>query len=381
MNQISVLSIGYTRSILNKKNTDDTLQRMLYYAGHIKKYVVVIHSYRKHKLQKENITENFLAIPTNGFSPIDSAMRMIWLGYKALKAEKFNLIQAQDPLLTGIVAIILGYIFKTPTNILIYGPNVYDLHWRSSSLLNALIAPIGMYVLRNASSIQVDGQMTARSLENNGFSVKNIHVKPMIPSNISAFLSINRDRIENKASNTVKLLFVGRLEKQKNLIMLTEVIKRLAEHKYNFQIDIVGEGSQKNLFERNLYKDGVLSYVHFLGYIDHKNIHKVFAEADIFLMTSLYEGYPRVLMESAATGLPIVTTAISGSDEAVINEKTGYIVPINDVETFFNKLKILLEEPALRAKMGCAAKEHMSNLSNPTISLDNQISIWKNYVL
>jgi glycosyltransferase involved in cell wall biosynthesis len=381
MNQISILSIGYTRSILNKKNTDDTLQRMLYYAEHIKKYVVVIHSYRKHKLQKENITENFSAIPTNGFSPIDSTIRMIWLGYKALKAEKFNLIQAQDPFLTGVAAIILGYLFKIPTNILIYGPNVYDLHWRSSSLLNTLIAPIGVFVLKNASSIQVDGQMTARSLENKGFSMKNIHIKPMIPSNIDAFLRVNQDKIENTSSSTVKLLFVGRLEKQKNLTMLTEVIKLLARHKYNVQINIVGEGSQKNLFVRNLYEDGILSYVHFLGYIAHENIYEVFAEADIFLMTSLYEGYPRVLMESAATGLPIVTTAISGSDEAVVNEKTGYIVPVNDVETFFNKLKILIEEPELRAKMGCAAKEHMSNLSNPTIFLDKQISIWKSYVL
>ena len=382
MNQISVLSLGYTRSILNKKSTDDSLKRMLYYSQQIEKYVVIVHSYHKHKLKRENITENFIAIPTNAFLQIDSLIRMVWLGFKILKTERMSLIQAQDPILTGVAAIFLGYMFKIPTIVLIYGPNVYDLHWRNSSFFNTLIAPIGMWVLKNASSIQVDGQMTSRSLENQGFVAKNIHVKPMIPNNMEDFLRVNRNKIvniENPDNTTVKLLFVGRLEKQKNLTMLTKVIKLLVEHKYSIQVNIVGEGSQKDWFARDLNKHEILNYVYFLGYIPHEKMYEIFAEADIFIMTSLYEGYPRVLMEAAASGLPIVTTAVSGSDEAVVNEETGYIVPVNDVQTFFNKLKTLIEKPTLRTNMGCAARDHISDFLKPSFSLDKQIDIWNNY--
>ena len=92
----------------------------------------------------------------------------------------------------------------------------------------------------------------------------------------------------------------------------------------------------------------------------------MFADSDVFVLTSDFEGYPRVLMEAAASALPTVTTAISGSDESIRDGESGFIVPIGALAEIAAKIRLLIEDPELRARQGAVARAHARSQLDPS---------------
>ena len=104
------------------------------------------------------------------------------------------------------------------------------------------------------------------------------------------------------------------------------------------------------------------------------------ASCDFFVLASVYEGFARVLMEAAKSAMPIVTTDVSGSDDAVIHGKTGYIVPIGDAAAFSEALIDLMEHPDRAAEMGRQSRRHMQQLVARYGDPKMQVRIWEGIV-
>lgn len=364
--ELSVLSLGSTRGLWEGAQDED-VRRMMRYAEHLERYVILTNSYKRHRLARLELAPHVEAIPTNAFTPLDSLARMLWLGWKALRARRFSLIQAQDPYFTGLAAVVLGRLFRKPVNICVYGPNVFDPHWLASDWRHRVLAPIGRRVLRAAQAIQVDGQMTARSLVAAGLPAERVHLKPMVPANLEEFLAVSRE-----ANAVPRLLFVGRLCAQKNLPLMFEALRQV---RVPFELVVVGDGPDAAAL-RSVAPAGAT----FRGAVPRERIAAEFAAADVFVLSSDYEGYPRVLMEAAAAGLPVVTTAVSGSDEAVKDGVTGFIVPVGDAPALAEKVSILLAQPRLRAAMGAAGRRRMREALDPAANTPAQLAIWKRLV-
>ena len=374
MKGVSVLSFGSTRSLWEGKGAED-YQRMMSYAEHLDDYFVVTSSYRQHRLKPISLTPHFQAIPANAFCFADCFFRMLHIGRSILRNRKVSLIQAQDPFFTGAVAVILGKMFRVPVNICVFGPNPHDENWMASHWSHRLYAPLGRWVFRNCHSIQVDGQMTARSFIEAGYPAERVALKPNIPSCLDQFLAMERKA--PSSTNEVRLLYVGRLAAQKNLPLLIEVAQKLKDRCATpFRLIIVGDGPEAATLRAAIKRNGLESCVELRGAVKREEIGCVFSEADLFVLTSDYEGYPRVLMEAGAAGLPVVTTAVSGSDEAVVDGKTGYIVPVRDAEALVQKLSGLLASPERRRKMGAAAREHIRNNLDSRTNAPRQAAIW-----
>jgi glycosyltransferase involved in cell wall biosynthesis len=374
MRGLSVLSFGFTRGLWDGKGAED-YERMMQYARHLDDYVVVTNSYKKHRLESRQLAPGFDAIPTNAYNPLDSFLRMLGIGRAVLRARRIDIIQAQDPFFCGLAAILLGRLFRLPVNVCVYGPNVYDPHWQSSHWIHRVLGPIGRWVLKRCSCIQVDGWMTARSLVAAGCSADRVEVKPMVPANIDEFLTIPRGAPHD---GPLRLLFVGRLCPQKNLPLLLEVVQSLRTRSaVPFELVLVGEGPDESALRAIVERDGLTDCVHFRGSVARAEIAAEFARADIFVLSSDYEGYPRVLMEAAAAALPIVTTAVSGSDEAVADGESGYIVPIRSAEALVEKLALLLGDDTARVKLGARARERMREKLDPATNTPGQVAIWK----
>jgi glycosyltransferase involved in cell wall biosynthesis len=378
MSGLSVLSIGFTRSLWEESGREDTQIRMKAYALRLKKYFVLVNSYKRHRLRKKQFADNFEGIPTNAFSPVDGFLRILVFGLRILRKERIDLIQAQDPIFTGLAAILLGKIFKIPVNVCVYGPNVFDENWLRSTWSNRLMAPIGRWVLGNADAVQVDGQMTRDRLRAALGKPTPVLVKPVVPRNLDTFLDIPRE--DDAMSETFSFLFAGRLEKQKNLPMLAEayrfICESAAEKGVNISLQIAGQGTEEARFKKLLEQAGVLGKVRFLGKLAGSRMPGLFQESDGLLLTSFYEGFPRVLMEAGAAGLPIVTTAVSGSDECVRDGETGFIVPIGDAKRFAcHSLELALNRN-LAKSMGLAGRRHVREYLDPMRDLGRQIDIW-----
>jgi glycosyltransferase involved in cell wall biosynthesis len=379
---LSILSFGFTRSLFDENGTDDTRERLLAYAEHLGRYVVVVNSYRAHRLQEARLGRNLQAIPTNARNAPHSFLRMLGIGARqlwALRGERV-LVQAQDPAFTGLVAALLGLAFRRKVNVCVYGPNPFDPHWIRCAPKNRFLAPIGRWVMRRAAGIQVDGKMTASSLRA-ALPGMPIRVKPLIPNGLGRFLDLPLDRPEE---GPVRFLFIGRLDPQKNLPMLASVFRKLQERLSGGPdgpkavLEVVGTGQGDARLRAELAP--VAHTVRFHGSVPYARLPEHYGNASVLLLTSWYEGYPRVLMEAAAAGLPIVSTAVSGSDDAIVDGVSGHIVPIADEEAFVSRLECLVKDANGRRAMGAAARRHAHEKMNPQGNNAMQIRIWRELI-
>ena len=113
------------------------------------------------------------------------------------------------------------------------------------------------------------------------------------------------------------------------------------------------------------------------GSVSHADLPAVLAACDLFVLPSAYEGFPRVLMESASAGLPIVTTEVSGSDDAVVEGETGFVVPIGDAAAFADRVERVCADPERARRMGAAGRERMAALLARYADPRLQVDIWR----
>jgi glycosyltransferase involved in cell wall biosynthesis len=378
MKKPSVLSIGYTRDLW-ESGDNDTRSRLEFYASRLERYWLVTNSYKRHGLQPQR-RGNMDLVPTDARGPIDSFLKMLRIGSGILRRHRVTVVQAQDPILTGLAATLLAKWHGVPVNVCVYGPNVFDPYWVGAHWTHRFQAPLGRWVLRRADSIQVDGLLTARRLRESLGEGVPIHAKPMIPSHFGALLGIEKS--SGPDPDRFRMVFIGRLEQQKNLAMLADVFVRVHEAfaplGVRIEMEVLGDGSQRAEFEARLSPYAASGAVVFRGQVAASELSRALREADALVLTSYYEGFPRVMMEAAASGVALVTTAVSGSDEAVVDGTTGFVTPIGDRAAFVERLSRLIRDPALRRSMGEAGRRHIREaLAASSDHAEKQIRIWE----
>ena len=139
----------------------------------------------------------------------------------------------------------------------------------------------------------------------------------------------------NTKYDTFTFLAVGRLEKVKNHIRLLECAKLLK--KLDFQILIAGEGEQREKLEMYIKDNNLKDYVTLLGL--RSDIVDLMAQSHAFVMPSLWEGLPIVLLEAGASKLPIISTPV-GTIPSLIDESNGYLVK---EDNFCETMKFVFE--------------------------------------
>lgn len=147
------------------------------------------------------------------------------------------------------------------------------------------------------------------------------------------------------------VLFAGSLRPYKRAKMVVQAA-RLAEAEFR----IAGRGEEEQECRR-LTAEAGCSNVKFLGHLSSEQLGEQMREADVFLLPSILEGHPQVLLQAAACGLPCLAMSIY-RPEYVINEKTGFLAE-ND-EELSAKLGLLIGNRELRKRMGDAAAIHAS---------------------
>jgi glycosyltransferase involved in cell wall biosynthesis len=138
------------------------------------------------------------------------------------------------------------------------------------------------------------------------------------------------------------ILFVHRISKRKGAHHLPEILKGLTDK--NVVLLIVGTGPEQGRVESLMGQYGLGERVRFLGSVPHKDIARYFAAADIFLMPSEEEGFPHVLLESMAFGVPFVASRVGGVSDIVPESAKQFLVPPGDIMGYTDALRALLGE-------------------------------------
>lgn len=143
-----------------------------------------------------------------------------------------------------------------------------------------------------------------------------------------------------------RIISVGRLYPQKDQKMMIEAFTRVSERFPDWKLMIFGEGPERkaleSLIERLNIKDRVLLPGRSENIIDELNKSK------IFCLSSVYEGMSNALVEAICTGLPIVTTKVSGTEELIRDGENGLIVNIGDTEAMTDALAKILSDEKLQ---------------------------------
>jgi glycosyltransferase involved in cell wall biosynthesis len=148
---------------------------------------------------------------------------------------------------------------------------------------------------------------------------------------------------------------IGRLEREKGFENLIEAAALLATDHKPFQVVIVGEGSQRRELARLIESSGLAGTVRLLGH--RSDVRALYQAMDVFVLSSIREGLPNVLLEAMACRLPVVATSIAGVPSVIYDGKNGLLVPPGDSFALGGAIRRLFDGPELRFRLASAARE------------------------
>ncbi|MEY3788331.1 MAG: hypothetical protein RIQ94_619 [Pseudomonadota bacterium] len=217
-----------------------------------------------------------------------------------------------------------------------------------------------------ATVLMVQTQAVATKYAVSGWSLKRLRViaNPVSEQMLAIQRGVN-------VIATKRLLSVGRLDEGKQFDVLINVFTKLAKRHANWTLRIIGEGALRATLQQQITELGLDSCVELAGH--STTIGAELAQADIFALTSKYEGFPNVLLEAMTVGLPCVSfDCPSGPREITIDGQVGLLVPLNDEQALELALEKLMLDADLRQTLGNQARVSVIE----RFSLNNILQQW-----
>jgi glycosyltransferase involved in cell wall biosynthesis len=234
---------------------------------------------------------------------------------------------------------------------------------RTSFLLIAVALEVIYRVLAAVFPVVVVGPGLARQYR---------HARSLLP----IFVSLVRE--QDIAQHTpkrdwnceIRLLSVGRVEAEKNPLLLADVLAQLREHDERWRLEVCGEGPMLPELKRRLRELGVDEHADLKGYVPNGGLLDLYRQADAFVHVSWTEGAPGVLLEAFAAGLPVVATAVGGVAEMA--EDSALLVPAGDADATSRALLQLAADRRLRTRLResalACAREHTQEAESQRVA-------------
>jgi len=172
-------------------------------------------------------------------------------------------------------------------------------------------------------------------------------------------------------SNSFNLIAVGRLSYQKGFDRLIQAFSTLASRFPEWNLIILGEGDCRQILEQQIAELGLEQRVSMPGVVG--NLGDWYTEADLYVMTSLFEGFPNALGEAMSYGLPVISVDCdTGPRDIIRHQVDGLLVPQNDHHALVETLKMLMGDKMLRQQYAERSVEIRERLS-----IENISSLWE----
>ncbi len=168
---------------------------------------------------------------------------------------------------------------------------------------------------------------------------------------------------------------VGRLSPQKDYPTLLRAFKEVGKSYPEAVLLIAGDGYLRDNLEKISHDLEIRERVKFLGY--RSDVLEVVSSFNIYALSSLWEGLPLAVLEAMAMGKPVAATSVPGTEEAVNEGETGFLVPLKDSRTLGRRLIDLVENPEKARLMGEAGRRRWKNRFILTRVIDEHEELYK----
>jgi len=232
------------------------------------------------------------------------------------------------------------------------------------------------FIFKHCDYFHFLSELLLKGARDAGYNKNNFTIIP--PAIDTDFFKISNDKKKNKKPI---LISVARLHWKKGHEYSLQAMKLLKDNGFKFIFYIVGDGE---------YKDAILHEIHALNLEDcvkltggkrKEDVKRYLEMADIFLLSSISEGFGNAPLEASAMKLPcVVSTEVGGEPESIIDGRTGFVVPARDPGALAEKIKILIKNPKLRAKMGKEGREHVIKNYILEKQTEEQIKMYKKII-
>lgn len=218
-----------------------------------------------------------------------------------------------------------------------------------------------------AGIIAVNGDVCTRLLRDAPWRRRKIIVLPNAVDEGEAH--IYRDR------PPLWILAVGSLTEQKDHATLIASLKILGDRGVDVRATVVGDGRLRGLLGEAAASAGIESKIEFTGKLPHAEVLKRYHDADVFVLTSRWEGSPNVLLEAMAHGLPSVVSDAPGIVEFAPRGTVALFARAGDAASFADQIERLAQDPDLRRSLGEAARAHVRAHFDPSARFERLESI------
>lgn len=289
--------------------------------------------------------------------------------------QGFTHIHSATPGPVGLAALVIARILRLPFHGTYHTAlPQYVMHLTEDNAMEDLMWRYMIWYYNQMEAIYVPSKATGEELAAHGIPReklrlydRGIDIERFHPSKRNGFF---KKRL-GLTADTIKLLYVGRVSREKNLPFLVEVFKRVAAQREDAHLVVVGDGPYLPEMRRALAGFNAS----FTGYLEGEDLEQAYASSDVFLFPSTTDTFGNVVLEAQASGLPVIVTDSGGPQENVIPGETGYVVPAGDCTTFVHAILGIVNDRTKLETMRAKARAYMKNRSFESAYLDQ----WNSY--
>ncbi len=313
--------------------------------------VVGISSAGPELYQLEEVGARAIAVEmARQISPLHD-LKSLWNMVKAFRKEKPYIVHSMTPK-AGLISMIAAWLCRVPVRIHTFTGLVWPT---SKGLKRRILMASDWLTCACATHIIPEGEGVKADLLSHHITKKPIKV--LGDGNVRGVdMEYFKPTREKTGSDEFTFVFVGRIVKDKGIDELVAAFKRLQKVHQNVRLILVGA-----------YEDALDPISHDTAEEIHANaqindkglqsdVRPFYQMADALVLPSYREGFPNVVLEAGAMGLPSIVTDINGSREIIIEGKNGTIIPPKDEQALFEAMKNWVEHPAEVKKMAAQAR-------------------------
>lgn len=324
VSNMKILSISSDRKVFEEGSAMRTRTRE--YGRLVDEMHIIVCAKNSHQHKDTVLPPNIFLYPTNTrtrFGYMLSAIR--YARALAKRGVQFDIVTAQDPFELGVTAFLIARMIGAKLHLQVH-TDFMSPYFINESLTNRIRSMIARSLVRRADALRVVSERIKNSLQGvDGpvcvlpifIDVEHIARSPVIKNLKDTYPQFEKH-----------ILMASRLSPEKNIELALLSMREVAKKSPTTGLIIVGSGAQEKALREKVRTLNIQSSVVFEGW--QNDLISYYKTADIFLLTSNYEGYGMTIVEALAAGCPVVATDVGCVGEIMHHGVQGLVVPVGD---------------------------------------------------